>query len=735
MLFSILYYSKKYPVIRQYEQQDCAPAALLSILKFYKGNSTIVYLRELCHTDRQGTRLVDIVNAANRIGFKAWGAKGSYEELLREKMPCIAHVEYNGYQHYVVIYRITQDKLLLGDPAKGLHWINKMVFLSIWKSKCVILLIPDSNLLNDLETNWWKWFKPYLVSHSIQLEQTLFIGLLCAGLNLIPAKAIQLVIDYFIPKKSIPMIIWTGILLLFVLLIRAIMGFIRTKIFIILNKGISTQINNDFLHHLFLLPKTFFDSRKTGDITSRLDDSLKIQESILLLINSVVIDGLVIIGSLLLMFYFSTKLVLIALPVLPIYSIMVFYMGRKIREKQYTTMRTHANLKSTYIDSIQGYDTLINYNGQHDAILRNQTQFDLFQSALQNFGLFQLRVNLFSESSMALLLVGTVTMGAFLVAKCEIMLGRMIAVYSLFSYLLPSINTLIKSIVSLEGARVAIHRLMDLLLIEREFKNGSNIQTIQNNIEIDALSFSYPKSKILFQNLSLRFESGKLYGLWGSNGSGKSTLINLLLCKYIYCTGKIRFDGKPVEQINRDDIRRCIAVVDQECKIFNGTLGENILCGRSVSSYNEIKVLLKPFRLDAIIEKFPYGIITILGEDGRHLSSGERQLVGLCRALLRKPKVLIIDEGLSSVDIETKEIIFNIIQDYSRKNIVILISHDINLLLRADYLFHIGNDGIDEAGCVFKLLKQDMSQFKQFFEIQTRLIQRNANQYQRVKAF
>jgi len=136
-------FKSKYPLVKQYDQKDCGPATLLTILKYYNGNSSLPYLRELCNTNLQGSTMLDLVNAAKSLGFKAIGAAGEFEDLMKEKMPCIAHVVIDeSLNHFVVVYKVEKTRIYIADSGKGKYWLSKEQFLNIWKSKAVVLLEP-----------------------------------------------------------------------------------------------------------------------------------------------------------------------------------------------------------------------------------------------------------------------------------------------------------------------------------------------------------------------------------------------------------------------------------------------------------------------------------------------------------------------------------------------------------------------------------------------------------------
>jgi len=223
--------------------------------------------------------------------------------------------------------------------------------------------------------------------------------------------------------------------------------------------------------------------------------------------------------------------------------------------------------------------------------------------------------------------------------------------------------------------------------------------TIQNG------AFTYPRGKPLFTGLNLTLEKGKLTSLWGPSGIGKSTLVQLIERKYALGEGQILLDNTPVNNFDLLDYRKNIGVVPQEIKIFNGTVMENILLGRDGSDSDQITKKLSLLGLNGFIELFDNGVMTLLGEEGRKLSGGEKQLLALSRALFDQPDILIIDEGFSSIDINIESLIFQTIKDYAKTQIVFLISHDLDKILRTEYVYLLDKDGILEDGHPLHLLQ------------------------------
>ncbi|MBD3386441.1 ATP-binding cassette domain-containing protein [candidate division KSB1 bacterium] len=701
----------KYPLVRQYDRIDCGPAALLSVLKFYGGDASLVAVRDWCRTDTNGSTMFDLVTAARRMGFKASGATGDYEALAREKMPCIAHVVLEqGLQHFLILYRIDKKGVYVGDPGRGRYRMSKSEFMHIWRHRAVILLEPENRLTNQPAPTWMSWIFAYLGRETGWIIQSLFLGICYTFLGLVTALFVQWLIDRFIPEKDIDKIIYTGLFLTFLLLIREACGYLRQRFLVILNKRVNLGVTNDFLSHLFHLPKLFFDKRKTGDITARINDSIKIHQAISLLTNSVIIDGLVITGSLLFMFCFAPLLALIALILIPVYALLLFVKTRQIRQQQNEVMKNHALVESTYIDSIRGVDDIIGFRSAAAFIKLNQGVFGHFQTAIEKLGFTQAGVSVFALGSSSVISVFFLTTGAIGVIAAELQLGELMAAYALLNNIIPAVGNLVGAHLGLQGARVAAMRLMDLLLVEREKNSGKEEFNLINKLHISNLCFSYGKSAELLRNINLTLKKGRLTALWGPSGSGKSTLVHLIQRKYEPCKGRILIDDIPVDRYDLHDCRSRIGVLPQSIHVFNASLADNILLGRPAVGKEELQKTIEKSGL-RFLERFDHGYYTLLGEEGRRLSGGELQMLGLLRAMIGEPDILIIDEGFSSMDVQTEALLFRSVVRYARDHIVLLVTHDIAALCKTDYVYLLNKRTIVEQGEPDRLLMDKSSFF------------------------
>ena len=710
--------NSKYPLVRQYDQIDCGPAALLSVLKFWGGDSSLVHVRELANTDAQGSNMLGLVNAAKELGFEAVGASGDYEDLMKETMPCIAHVILeNQLQHFVVIYKIDTKYVLIGDPAKGVYKLSKEKFIPIWRQKAVILLTPNGKLFKKKPPNWFHWIFAYFKKEESWLYQSIFLGILYTLFGLLVAVFVQWLIDRFIPERDTFKIIITGVFLLVLQLLRALAGYLRQRFLVELNRRVNINVNKDFLSHIFQLPLRFFDTRKKGDITARINDGIKIQQAVLRILGITIIDGLIIFGSFAFLFILAPTLGWIVLATLPLYALILAFAAKSFKAEQNEVMKSYAQVESFYFDSLNGIIEILSYHVSSSFARLNKFFFEKFQQQTAKLGLTQARISLYAELAGGALVVGVLSFGAILVIQKSLLLGQMIAAYSLLANMLPAVYRLVEANILLQGASIAVQRLMDLLLVETEKNAGELPFKLNESLIIKDVQFTWPKGQELLRGVKLAIPKGQITSLWGISGSGKSTLVKIIQRQYALSDGQIFADCTPIGDFELQSYRRNIAVVPQEVKIFNGTILENIQVGREGVDSNRILKRVEQLGLVAFLSRFEHGLLTLVGEEGRQLSGGEMQILALIRALVESPAVLILDEGISAIDVEIEHFIFKVVRDYSKNHAVLLITHNLQTIIKTDTVYLLEDGIITQSGPPHELLRSH-NRFKNLWNIQ-----------------
>lgn len=682
-------HSRRRHVVRQHDQADCGPAALLTVLRAHGGDASMARVRALTMTDARGTSLASLVEGARSLGFTARGASGTLEALAEERLPCIAHVLNDRDQwHFVVVYAIGQQ-VVVGDPGLGRCTMSRGEFERRWVSRAVVLLNPTPSLVIEHPPHWITWLASYCRADRAWLYQTVFLGFIYTGLALASSLLIRQLVDFAIPSHDRQRVWMLGGLLLGMQGIRAGAGYLRLRFLADVGARVSVRMTRDFLGHIFRLPASFFDSRSTGDITTRVADAVKIQSAIVRAIGGTLTDVFLLVGSLAVVCLLAPDLGWVIVAAAALYAAALYPFTRPIRDQQGRAMQAYSAVESTYIDSLTGAQVVTAYSVDAQFAHLNGGLFETFQERLRSLGRQQATI-----AGCADLLGGMVVTAILIAATLHVVDGRMelgvlLALYSLVATALPSISRLLDTNVAVQGAAVASGRLLDLLNVAPESRRHGDEFRLTSSIALQGVSHRWPNGPLVLEDVSMEIPRGCITALLGASGSGKSTIVTLLERRYQPTIGAVLVDGKPAMDIELTSYRRGVTVVPEHSKIFTGTLAFNITLGRTGSGSATVDELIHTFNLEHFFSRFPYGPQTRIGDGGHKLSSGERQVVSLLRALVSRPALLVLDEGLNALDGELAAVILRVLRRFADANAVLLISHNPATVASADRAYVI----------------------------------------------
>lgn len=693
----------------QLDESDCGVACLLSIIKFYQGYHSIEKLRELSGTTQQGTTLLGLYQVANSLGFNTEGCEADILSLIEHNQPVILHVVIDKQlQHYVVCYQYSKENgFLIGDPAKGIYFLSVEELDKIWESKSCLTLEPTNKFEKSTTTknNKRKWFIDLIKQDDKLLWISVLLGVVIACLGMGMSIFSQKLIDDILPSHKITKLV-SGIgLLTIILLARVGISVLREYFLLQQTKDFNNRINYQFFSSLLHLPKSFFDTRKIGELVARLNDTQRIQSVIKLLTSSLVIDVLVSIISLVFLFGYSWKVGLISLLSLPIYFYIIYRSNKKIIQSQTEVMQSYAFNEGNYINTIQGISTIKNDNKQEVFKNLNQTVFGVFQEKIFNLGKINIQLSWQSGLASVFFLIGVLVYISIQVFNKEIKLGELMAILGIVSSLLPSIANLALISIPINEAKIAFNRMYEFASMEKEPEGGQTISEIEN-ITVRNLSFRFAGRKELFKNINLNIERGKLVAIVGESGCGKSTLGQILQRFYPFESGSIKVNNEyELNDIELKSFRNLIGVIPQEINIFNGTVIDNILMGDTVTSETIMKFFAQYGFLD-YFNQLPQGLRTIVGEEGINLSGGQKQIIAFARVLFKKPQFLILDEATSAMDRNTENFSMELLDKIKPQCAIFFISHRLNILKNiADEIYVIENKTITHHGNHKQLLQ------------------------------
>jgi ATP-binding cassette subfamily B protein len=387
----------KASLILQQDQSDCGVACLLSIIKFHGGTNNLENLRKLSGTNITGTTLLGLYQAAKQVGCTAEGCEADMAALIEHPTPVILHVVIDKQlQHYVVCFGTTikngQLQFIIGDPAKGITYLSEADLDAIWQSKTCLTLEPNdtfkkaSAIINEKK----QWIKQLIKEDTPLLAIAAGIGVAIAVLGIVMSLFSQRLIDDILPKKNFTKLNLGVALVLLLLFAKEGLSALRQYFLFRQSKDFNTRIISSFYSKLLHLPKPFFDTRKIGELTARLTDTSRIQRVISQLAGNVVIDALVTLVVFGFLFFYSWKIALAALLVMPFYFLLIYRYNKRIIEGQRNIMSSYAMSEANYISTLQGIEPIKNYSKQDLFATTNNTIYSKFQENVFNLGKIQI---------------------------------------------------------------------------------------------------------------------------------------------------------------------------------------------------------------------------------------------------------------------------------------------------------------------------------------------------------
>jgi ATP-binding cassette, subfamily C, bacteriocin exporter len=688
-------------IVLQQDQSDCGVACLLSVIKYYGGNGSIESIRKLSGTNITGTTLLGLYQAANSLGFKAEGCEADMAALYKHPNPVILHVLIEEkLEHYVVCYgtKLNEKKELLfiiGDPAKGIVYLNEVELSSIWKSKICLTLEPNERfvLTSDIKSKKKDWIIQLIKEDYPFLGIALLLGIAIATLGIIMSLFSQRLIDDILPKKNF-IKLNLGIALVFMLLIiKEGLSVLRQYFLFSQSKNFNNRIIGNFYSKLLNLPKPFFDTRKIGELTARLTDTSRIQRVISQLAGNVVIDTLVTIVVFVVLFNYSWKIALASLFILPVYFILIYRFNKKIIDSQKTIMSSYAMSESNYITTLQGIEPIKNYNKQELFSTTNNLIYSKYQDAVFSFGKIQIKLGFIANSFGVIFLLGVLLYNSHQVLANQLKIGELMAILGLCSTLLPSIANLALISIPINEAKIAFERMFEFTGLTPELdKDAINLYKF-DALMLDNVLFRFAGRSPLLNDISFEVKKGEVIALMGENGCGKSTLTQIISKNYEVENGKMVInEGYQLQNISYESWRRIIGIVPQQPHIFNGTVIENICFEDAAKNQEKVNQFIIDYGFEDFIKSLPQSYMTIVGEEGINLSGGQKQVIALARALYHKPQLLILDEATASMDRRSEQFVLKLLSKIKNEMGIIFITHRLHILKRfCDRIYIIEN--------------------------------------------
>jgi ABC-type bacteriocin/lantibiotic exporter with double-glycine peptidase domain len=703
-------------IVLQQDQNDCGVACLLSIIRYYGGDNDFENLRRLSGTSITGTTLLGLYQAAKASGFNAEGCEADISALIRHPSPVILHVIIeNQLQHYIVCFRTIENEgdiqFIIGDPTKGIINLSTTELESIWQSKTCLTLEPNNDFKRAEDTIIQKrqWIKQLIKEDIPLLSIAASIGLGIAILGIVMSLFSQRLIDDIIPGRNFVKLN-LGIALVFVLLlVKEGLTALRQYFLYRQSKDFNNRIVGSFYSKLLQLPKPFFDSRKIGELTARLTDTSRIQRVISQLAGNVVIDAMITLVILGFLFFYSWKIALVSLLVLPIYFILMHKHNKRIIDGQRNIMSSYAMSESNYISTLQGIEPIKNYSKQGLFANANNTIYSNFQDNIFTFGKIQIQLGFIANSFGNIFLLGVLLYSSYQVLYGNFKAGELMAILGMCSTLLPSIANLALVSIPLSEAKIAFDRMFEFTGIDPESNDDKHEISEFKSLSAGKTLFRFAGRSPLFRNVSFNVQVGEIIAIMGENGCGKSTISQILQKHYECESGTIVINNnEELKNISFESWRAFIGVVPQQVHIFNATVLENIAFDDAATKPQEVLTFLSEYGFSPFIDSLAQSYMTLVGEEGINLSGGQKQMIALARALYHKPKLLILDEATASMDRDSEQLVLKLLTRLKSSMGIIFITHRLHVLKSfCDRIYILENGETSVSGNHDTLLLSD----------------------------
>lgn len=641
---------------------------------------------------------------------RAKSVRTKFERLAQTPLPALA----NGPSGWFIIAKVSDDEVLIQPPCRDqdgvqpqIMKIDRSVLDAMWSGE--LLLVTTREGIGGVTRAFdVTWFIPQIVKYRRLIGEVLLVTLAINLLGLASPLFFQNVIDKVLVHNTLDtltiLVIGFGVVSVW----ETAFGWLRTRLYSETSQKIDVELGAKLFRHLLGLNLSYFEARRVGDVAMRVRQLETIREFLTNASLTVLVDPLFTVVFLVVMWFYSTELFLIAVLAIPLYFAVAIFVTGPLRTRIEEKFERSAANNALLVESIGGIQTV------KAGAVEPQWQ-DRWERQLAGYSFASQKViNLSNTGSQLIQLISKINMvlilyfGAKAVIDKELTVGGLVAFNMFAQRVSGPVIRMAQLWQDFQQVRIAIERLGDVLNQPTEPGTGSRIAlpSLKGEVHFESVKFRYGlDGPWTLEDIDLVVPAGTSLGIVGSSGSGKSTLTKLLQRMYVPASGRVMIDGVDIAQIDPAWLRRQIGVVLQENLLFNRTIRENIALANPAMPLDKVIAAAELAGAHEFIVKLPQGYDTQVEERGTNLSGGQRQRLAIARALVSSPRILILDEATSALDAESEEIIQSNLKAISAGRTVIIIAHRLSAVRQCDSLITLEAGRIVERGNHEELLR------------------------------
>lgn len=706
----------KVPVVMQMEALECGAASLTMVMAYYGKWIPLEQVREDCGVSRDGAKAGNIARAARTYGFNATGYRFEPEQLKKQAgFPCIIHWEFN---HFVVLCGFKKGKVYINDPARGDVIITEKEFDEAFTGVTVVITPGEEYEPSGNPKSMIAFAKKRMTGAgsaaafvAITTSVTSIGAIALAGFS-------RFFMDELLPGRN-PSLVGFFMAALIILTIVQIVAAWITALYSLRISGKFAAVGNaTYFWHVLQLPMRFFSQRMAGDIEQRRRANANIANLLVNTFAPLVINTAMLIFYLGVMLSYSVAMTAVGIVAVALNVFVAYYVSAKRVNITRVMMRDESKLYSETVSGIEMIET-IKSSGAENGFFTKWSGYEAsVNSQRVKFAGIDARLGKVPAIVMELVNDIVLLMGVYLMIKGEFTSGMVLAFQGFLAQFLLPAQSLITAGQSLQEMRTQMERIDDVMEYPKDpilgaavpepesSEDGSSSRKLSGKLELKNVTFGYSKlSPPLIENFDLTLEAGKSVAFVGGSGCGKSTLSRLISGLYRPWAGEILFDGRPVDEIDRDLFTSSVAVVDQDIILFEDTIANNIkMWDNSIEDF-EMILAARDAQVHEEIMKRDGGYSYKLREGGLDFSGGQRQRIEIARVLAQDPTIMIMDEATSALDAQTE---YDVVSSIRERGITtIVVAHRLSTIRDCDEIIVLDGGKVTERGTHDELMAMD----------------------------
>lgn len=674
ILYQLAFWNnRRLPVLLQTEAAECGLACMAMIASFWGHQIDIPSMRRRFSVSMKGVNLKGLMAMANGLSLQTRPLKLDLQHLPELKLPCVLHWDLS---HFVVLKSLSAKHVVVHDPAVGERRLPMAEFAKHFTG-IALELTPTAQFEIKEERQQFSLFS--LMGHVVGLRrgllQLLALGLALQACALVTPFYMQWIVDEALLGADRDLITVLGCGFLLLVLLQTTIGAVRSWVITVLATSLNLQWMGNAFSHLLKLPLPYFEKRHTGDIVSRFGSIQQMQTSLTTQFVEGFIDGVLVLGTLIMMLLYSTKLAAVACVAVLLYALLRWAMFRPLRDANSEQIIHAAKQQSHLMETVRGMQS-IRLFGRSD-----ERRSGWMNSLTDEFNA-QLRIARLAvsyQTANTMLFSGerviVIWLAALAVLNNEFSVGMLFAFISYKDQFSQRMAGLIDKLFELRMIRLHGERLADIVLTEAERDDGAaetDVSHVMPSIEIKNLSFRYSDSEPeVICELNLNIPAGQCVAITGPSGCGKTTLMKLLLGLLTPTSGEIRIGDVPLGSLGMTNYREMLGTVMQDDTLFAGSIADNIAFFDPMINMQRVYQCAELAAIGAEISAMPMAFNTLVGDIGTGLSGGQKQRILLARSLYKNPRILVLDEATSHLDVWNEQAVNQAIQRIPLTRIIV----------------------------------------------------------------